>query len=117
MNIENYRDYCITKPGVTEGFPFGEDVLVFKVMNKMFALTDIENFVSVNLKCDPELAIKLREEYSGVKPGYHMNKKHWNTVEMDGSISDEQLRQWIDHSYDLIVLGLPKKLQEELSRL
>lgn len=115
MDIESYRDYCISKPGVTEGFPFGEEVLVFKVMNKMFALTDIEKFESINLKCDPERAIKLREENSAVKPGYHMNKKHWNTIEMDGSVSDSNLREWIDHSYALVVDSLPKKTKDELS--
>ncbi len=117
MNIEEFRDFCITKTGVTEGFPFGEDVLVFKVMGKMFALTDVEAFASVNLKCDPELAIELREEYDGVTPGYHMNKKHWNTVLMDGSIPDNKVYQWINDSYDLIVASLPKKLKEELKTL
>jgi predicted DNA-binding protein (MmcQ/YjbR family) len=114
MNIEAYRDYCISKPSVTEGFPFDNETLVFKVMDKMFALTNVEQFSSINLKCDPELAIKLRESFPAVQPGYHMNKKHWNTIEMDGSVSNEQLYQWIDHSYDLVVSGLPKKVREEL---
>ncbi|MFY0600533.1 MAG: MmcQ/YjbR family DNA-binding protein [Cyclobacteriaceae bacterium] len=117
MNIEEYRDYCIRKAGVSEEFPFDANTLVFKVMGKMFALTDVENFTSVNLKCDPELAIKLREEYEAVIAGYHMNKKHWNTVAMDGTVSDLLIKEWIDHSYDLVVSGLPKKLKEELSNL
>ncbi len=117
MNIEEFRDYCIAKPGVTEGFPFGEDTLVFKVMDKMFALTDVELFKSVNLKCEPELAVKLRESFPAVQPGYHMNKKHWNTIEMDGSVSNEQVRKWVDHSYDLVVAGLPKKVREELANM
>ncbi|WP_421868963.1 MmcQ/YjbR family DNA-binding protein [Marinoscillum sp.] len=118
MNIEDYRDYCLAKPGVTEHFPFDEKVLVFKVMNKMFALTDVDTFSSINLKCDPEVAVELRERYDGtVLPGYHMNKSHWNTIMMDGVLSDIELKKWIDHSYELIVLSLPKKLQEELKRL
>ena len=114
MNIENYRDYCLSKAGVTEAFPFDENTLVFKVMGKMFALADVDEFESVNLKCDPELALKLRETYVGVRPGYHMNKKHWNTVSMDGSLPDEKIKEWIDHSYALVVAGLPKKVREEL---
>ena len=117
MDIEAYREYCLSKKGVTEGFPFDEVVLVFKVMGKMFALTDVDQFASVNLKCDPDLAISLREQYPAVKPGYHMNKNHWNTVEMDGSIPDKLFKAWIDHSYDLIVQRLPKKLQRELEAL
>lgn len=117
MNIEEFRDYCLKKPGVTEETPFGPDTLVFKVMGKLFALTDITLFESINLKCDPELAIQLREQYDGVKPGYHMNKKHWNTVLADGSISDKNLTTWIDHSYDLVIKGLTKKMKEELNKL
>ena len=81
MNIEEYREYCIGKPGVTEGFPFDLNTLVFKVMGKMFALTNVDLFVSINLKCDPDYAIELREQYEGIKPGYHMSKKHWNTCD------------------------------------
>lgn len=114
MNIEELREYCITKKGVTESFPFDEETLVFKVMNKMFLLTNINKDLSMNVKCDPEKAIELREEYSSVLPGWHMNKKHWNTVNIDGSISDNQLKKWIDHSYVLIVDSLTKKLQNEL---
>ena len=117
MNIEELRDYCIAKPGVTEGFPFDDHVLVFKVMNKMYALTNVTEGTRVNLKCDPELAQQLRERYPEVQPGYHMNKQHWNTVHIDGSLSDGQLREWIDHSYELIVNSLPKKVQAELAEL
>ncbi|MEM9671240.1 MAG: MmcQ/YjbR family DNA-binding protein [Cyclobacteriaceae bacterium] len=117
MDIEAYRQYCLTKPGVTESFPFDEEVLVFKVMNKMFALTDVTLFTSINLKCDPERAVELREQYPAVEPGYHMNKKHWNTILMDGTIGDKLIMEWIDHSYDLIVASLPKKLREELATL
>lgn len=117
MNAESLRAHCIQKPGVTEGFPFGEPTLVFKVMNKMFALTDIDQFEYVNLKCDPELATELREQYHAVKPGYHMNKKHWNSVSVNQDASDEQILQWVDDSYDLIVASLPKKLKAELNEL
>lgn len=117
MNIEVYRDYCLHKKGVTEGFPFDENVLVFKVMGKMFALTGIDQFASINLKCDPERAIELREEFPTVTPGYHMSKKHWNTVLMDGSLSDDFVFELIDHSYDLVVKTLTKKLKEELALL
>ncbi|MDE5419265.1 MmcQ/YjbR family DNA-binding protein [Labilibaculum sp. DW002] len=114
MNIEELRDYCITKKGVTESFPFDEETLVFKVMNKMFLLTNINKELSMNVKCDPEKAIELREEYSSVLPGWHMNKKHWNTVNIDGSISDNQLKEWIDDSYDEVVRKMTKKMQAEL---
>ena len=114
MNIESYRDHCIQKPGVTEGFPFGGETLVFKVMNKMFALTDVDKFDFVNLKCDPERSLRLREENPGITPGYHMNKALWNSVSTDGSVSDPLFLELIDHSYELIAASLPKKLQEEL---
>ncbi len=118
MDVETYRDYCISKPGVTEGFPFDNETLVFKVMGKMFALANVDNFSSANLKCDPERAVLLREQYDGeILPGYHMNKQHWNTVMMDGGVPDNLLRELIDHSYDLVVAVLPKKLKEELSNL
>ena len=115
MNIEEYREYCITKKGVTESFPFDETTLVFKVMNKMFALTGIDEFSFINLKCDPEKAIELREVYTGVTPGYHMSKTHWNSVSTKGDIPDQIIYQWIDDSYDLIVSSLTKKLQQELA--
>lgn len=117
MNIEAFRDYYISKKGVTESFPFDEKVLVFKVMNKMFALTDIENYVSINLKCDPERAILLREEHPEIKPGYHMSKIHWNTVSVCGDLSQTFLLELIDHSYDLIVEKLPKKDQALLNSM
>jgi predicted DNA-binding protein (MmcQ/YjbR family) len=102
VNLESFRDYCLKKKNVTEEFPFGEDTLVYKVSGKMFALTSIKTFESINLKCDPEKAVELREQYDSVQPGYHMNKKHWNTVVIDGSVSDRMLKEWIDHSYDLV---------------
>lgn len=102
---------------VTEEVPFGPDTLVFKVAGKMFALADIEQFESINLKCDPEVAVQLREQYPDVNPGYHMNKKHWNTVNTRGMVGDELFKQWIDDSYNLVVKGLPKKLQEELKKI
>ena len=117
MNIESYRTYCLGKKGVTEEFPFGEETLVFKVMGKMFALTDVQGFSSVNLKCDPEEGVELREKYAAVLPGYHMNKKHWITVLMDGSIADKQLKQWIDRSYDLVAATLPRAQKQQLNEL
>ena len=114
MDIESFRAYCLAKTGATEELPFDNQTLVFKVMGKMFALTDIDLFTSINLKCDPEEAVQLREQYDAVVPGYHMNKQHWNTVLMDGSISDSLVTQWIDHSYELVVAKLPKKVRLEL---
>lgn len=108
MNIEEFREYCLLKKGVTEHFPFDETTLVFKVMGKMFALTDIADDFSLNLKCDPENAVELRERYPSVQPGYHMNKKHWSTIAVDGSIEDQLLYKWIDHSYQLVVRSLSK---------
>ena len=109
MDIESFRNYCLSLPDATEDFPFGPETLVFKVRGKMFALTCLEEFTSINLKCDPELVIDLRERYPAVLPGYHMNKKYWNTVMMDHSIPDKLLREWIKHSYDQVVAKLPKK--------
>jgi len=117
MNIESFREYCLKKKGVTESFPFDETTLVFKVMGKMFTLTDTEDDFSINLKCDPEKAIDLREKYPAVKPGYHMSKKHWNTIKIDGSISDEVIYQWVDDSYELVVDKLTKAQKEELKNL
>ena len=108
MNIEEFREYCLSKPATTESFPFDEYTLVFKVAGKMFALTDIADAFSINIKCDPETAIGLREHYNCVQPGYHMNKKHWNTIIIDGSVSDALLKEWIDNSYSLIVSSLNK---------
>lgn len=112
MNIEELRDYCLAKKGVTEGFPFGEDTLVFKVMEKLFCLTGINNETcSANLKCLPDYALELREEYGDlIRPGYHMNKKHWNTVEIE-ALDEALAKSLIDHSYDLVVKGLPKKIR------
>ena len=114
MNLEELRDYCLLKPGATEGLPFGDDTLVFKVGGKMFLLASIKDGNRFNVKCDPELAIELREQHPEVIPGYHMNKTMWNTVYMDGTLSYKQLKDMVDHSYDLIVKSLPKKVQEEL---
>ncbi|MFI5149674.1 MAG: MmcQ/YjbR family DNA-binding protein [Bacteroidia bacterium] len=115
MNIEELREYCMDKISVEETFPFGEDTLVFKVMGKAFLLTGLgENPLSFNVKCDPEKAVQLREEYNCVQPGYHMNKKHWNTIEVDGSVPDRMLREWIDHSYEQVCAGLSKRVQEKI---
>jgi predicted DNA-binding protein (MmcQ/YjbR family) len=108
MDVENIREFCMSKPEVTESFPFGGDTLVFKVHGKMFALANLDGDLSINLKCDPELVVELRESYPAVQPGYHMNKTHWNTIFMDGSIPDKLIKEWIDHSYWLIVSQLPK---------
>ena len=102
MSIESLREDCITKKDVNESVPFGEDTLVFKVAGKIFALANLDGEPSINLKCDPPLAIELRERYSSVIPGYHMNKKHWNTVLLDGTIPDNEVFRWIHHSYDLV---------------
>lgn len=114
MNIESFREYCLSKPGTTEGFPFNETALVFKVQGKMFALTNVDDFQSVNLKCDPEEAVQLRETYQGVQPGYHMSKKHWNTVSVHSDVPEQLFVELIDHSYDLVVKSLTKKLRDEL---
>jgi predicted DNA-binding protein (MmcQ/YjbR family) len=115
LNLEELRDHCLQKPGTTEGLPFGDDTLVFKVGEKIFLLTSIKTGDRFNAKCDPELAIELRERYTEVQPGYHMNKKLWNTVFMDGALTKKQLLEMIDHSYDLVFKSLPKKMQEEIS--
>lgn len=112
MNIEEIREYCLLKNHVTEGFPFDDTTLVFKVMNKMFALLSLKEDHSINLKCDPDKAIELRSHYDFVLPGYHMNKEHWNTVKVDGRVSEKLLKEWIDDSYNLIVESLPKKVRE-----
>lgn len=109
MDIETLRDYCLEKKGVEESFPFGEDTLVFKVSGKIFLLTGLDDTQSFNVKCDPELAINLREQHPEVLPGYHMNKMHWNTVKLKGSLTEQQLKDMIDHSYELVVNGLPQK--------
>lgn len=114
MDIEFLRDYCLTKPFVTEDTPFGPDTLVFKVHNKMFCLCSIDNFQSLNLKCDPEKAVELREQYAAVKPGFHMNKKHWNTVTVNEDVGVELLLSLVDHSYELVFDSLPVKTRKGL---
>jgi len=116
MNIETLREYCLSKKGATESFPFDEETLVFKVMGKMFALVSLEDNFSINLKCHPEKAIELREHYPSVLPGYHMDKKHWNTVMIDGGIQDDQIFEWIDDSYRLVILKLTAREKEKLSK-
>lgn len=114
MNIEELREYCLSKKGVEECFPFDEETLVYKVMGKMFLLAGMEyQPLEFNVKCDPEKAIELRESFSCVTAGYHMNKKHWNTIICDGSVNRKQLEDWIDDSYNLIIDSLPKKLKNE----
>lgn len=122
MQIDELRDFCINKKGVTEHFPFDDVTLVFKVFNKMYALIGLDAWEGgeqkINLKCDPNKAISLREDYEGINPGWHMNKKHWNTITINTSdVSDELVKELINHSYDLIVKGLPKKTQKELRNL
>lgn len=119
MNIEEFRDYCLSKKGVTESFPFGEETLVFKVMDKIFALAGLDAHpATANLKCNPDRAIELREEYDGlIIPGYHMNKNHWNTLEIEGNLPSKLLLELIDHSYNLVVKSLTKKLQAELANM
>ncbi len=118
MNIEAFHAYCMSKKGVEETFPFDEQTLVFKVMGKMFALTGLEYAdFRVNLKCDPDWALELREQYPDVQPGWHMSKKHWNTVYFEQELEDGFLRELIDHSYDLVVKGFTKKLRTEWEQL
>lgn len=118
MNHDELRAYCLAKPGTLADFPFDADTLVFRVSDKLFALTDIQSVpVSVNLKCDPDWAIVLRQHYDAVKPGYHMNKKHWNTVVLDGTIPNDEIQEMIDHSYRLVVKGLTKSDREKLSQI
>ena len=114
MNIEDLRNYCLAKKGVTEHFPFDDKVLVFKVLNKIFVLANIENFDRFNVKCNPERAIELREMYQAIEPGYHMSKIHWNTVFVNRDLPQKLVLELIDHSYDLIVESLPKKLRQTL---
>jgi len=117
MNIEEIREYCLSKKGTNEDFPFDETTLVFKVMDKIFVLTDLTGDLSLNLKCDPTWAIELREQYPAILAGYHMSKKHWNTVKIDGTLSNSFIFRLIDHSYDLVVKKLPQKIQIELTKL
>lgn len=114
MNHETLRDYCLSKKNATEHFPFDEVTLVFKVGGKMFGLVSLDEAPSISLKCDPELAIELREQYSAVEPAWHFNKKHWNQVAMDDSISEKLVKEWIDHSYELVYNALTRKVKEDL---
>lgn len=117
MNIEQIREYCLKKKGVAEDFPFDEETLVFKVVGKIFLLASLESVpLQINLKCDPEKAIDLREEYDTVQPGYHMNKKHWNTIIIDGTISEQKIKEWIDDSYNLVRAGLKKSVLKILKK-
>jgi len=115
LNIEELRDYCLQKNQVTEGFPFGEDTLVFKVGGKLFLLIGLGEANRFNVKCEPELAVELRELHPEVMPGFHMNKVHWNTVYMDGGLTRKQLCDMIDHSYQQVIKSLPKKIQDEIN--
>ena len=121
MNLENYYEYCLSKKGVTEHFPFDEDTLVFKVGGKMFALSSLTQWEkgepSINLKCDPDRAQELRAEYNDIRPGFHMSKVHWNTITVNGELSNGFIKQLIDHSYDLVFKSLTKKLQTEIQEL
>lgn len=115
MNIEEVREYCLSVKGSEECFPFDEDTLVFKVMNRMFAymsLTSTEDGFRVNLKCDPDKALELREKYESVIPGYHSNKKYWNTIYIDGDMPDAEIKLWINHSVEEVIKKLPKKQRE-----
>ncbi|MFM7727093.1 MAG: MmcQ/YjbR family DNA-binding protein [Flavobacteriales bacterium] len=114
MDIQLFREYCLGKTGVSEHLPFDNRTLVFKVGSKMFALCDIEEFESANLKCDPERAVELREQFDGITSGYHMNKKHWNTVSTHGDVPIDLFLQLVDHSYELVKSSLPKKEREKL---
>jgi len=115
MNVESFRAYCLGKAAATEGTPFGPEDIVFKVAEKIFAILALEEVPPrVNLKCDPDLALELRDRYEQVQPGYHMNKKHWNTVVLDGVIPEREVKKMIDHSYNLVVESLPKAKQKAL---
>jgi predicted DNA-binding protein (MmcQ/YjbR family) len=115
MNIEELRAFCLSLKGVEESLPFDDKTLVFSVKGKMFCATDITTFELVNVKCDPEKAVELREQFEEVNPGYYMNKKHWNSINTNGKITTEQFKNWITDSYNLVVAGLPKKVQKELN--
>ena len=117
MNIEQLREYCISKKGATEDFPFDDETLVIRVMNKIFAILPLERGACINLKCDPEQVAALREHYQAVEPAYHMNKQHWNTVWSDRDAKTEDICRWIDHSYNLVVASLPRNLKKTLEHL
>ncbi|MEJ2615697.1 MAG: MmcQ/YjbR family DNA-binding protein [Ignavibacteriaceae bacterium] len=115
MDLETIRNHCLKKNGVTEELPFNENTPVYKVMGKMFLLASLSYPVSINLKCDPEKAVDLRERYSSVTPGYHMNKTHWNTVVLDGSVPNKEILKWIDDSYELVVGSLKKNDKDKMN--
>jgi len=115
MNVEEIREYCLSKKGVSESLPFNDTALVFKVAGKMFALLDLSGEKKgLSLKCDPDLALELREHYPEVTPAYHFNKKHWNGINLQGNVGDDKLREWIDHSYQVVAAKLPKRIQLKL---
>jgi predicted DNA-binding protein (MmcQ/YjbR family) len=116
MDLEGLRAACSAKPAATESYPFGPGALVLKVAGKMFAIiAEHEEPITVSLKCEPEIAVVLRETFAAVEPGYHLNKRHWNTVTLDGTVEDAQVREWIDDSYDLVVDALPRKVRDKLA--
>lgn len=118
MNVEEIRKFCLAMKGVSESFPFNEEALVFKVMSKMFLITSLDDIpLTISLKCDPEKAVERRERYDSVKPGFHMNKNHWNTIILDGSIPVREIFEWIDESYNLVKAGLKKSEKEALEQL
>jgi predicted DNA-binding protein (MmcQ/YjbR family) len=121
MNLQNYYEYCLSKKGVTEHFPFDEDTLVFKVGGKLFALASLSQWEKgeprVNLKCDPDKAQELRAQYNEIQPGYHMSKIHWNTIAVNQTVTDKMIYELIDHSYNLVFKSLPKKIQAEIIEL
>lgn len=119
MNIEQLRAYCLNKKEVTEDFPFDDNVLVFKVLGKVFLLTGMDSWETgesaINVKCDPDRAQELRAEYQSIEPGYHMSKKHWNTIRIyKGELQPKFIMELIDHSYDMVVKGMPKKMRDQL---
>lgn len=121
MNLDTFYEYCLSKKGTTEHFPFDEDTLVFKVGGKIFALSSLSNWekneAAVNLKCDPDRAQELRAEYEEIKPGFHMSKVHWNTIALNGNLPAKMVKELIDHSYDLVFKSLTKKIQNEITEL
>lgn len=117
MDLEMVQEYCLKKRGVTESYPFDEETPVYKVMNKMFCLSNLTPPHFINIKCDPEKAVELREEYEQIKPGWHMNKKYWNSIYFEGNATDQDIFGWIDDSYNLVVKGLKKSEKAELEKM
>ena len=115
MNIEEFRNYCLSLKKTEEGMPFDKKTLVFTIRKKMFCITNIDTFEQINVKCNPEEAIILREQYDAVIPGFHMNKKHWNTIKMNNTISDVLIKKWIKNSYHLVISTFSKKIQKEIN--